>query len=96
MQSKRGKLLKTNVSFMSQRDRDIIHRGRVVGILLPRQCPAVFSLAEAAAATKTILATPALREQMTRYVASIDEKVEILTINLRLTNEFRGKLLRAR
>ena len=73
-------------------DRDILHRGRITGILLPHECPAAIPQAEAAIATKAVLATPGLREEMTRYVASIDEKVDVLGVDLALTEQFRSRL----
>lgn len=75
-------------------DRSIVHRARIVGIMLPRDCPVHIPEAQAASAMSAVLTTPALREEMTRYVASIDEKVEILTLDLDLTNQFRDRLLK--
>ena len=77
-------------------DRNVMHRGRIVGILLPRECPVEIPAADAAAAMASILATPGLREEMTRYVASIDEKVDILTLDLDMTRQFRDRLIESR
>ena len=76
-------------------DRNIFHRNRIVGILLPHSCSAQIPLRDAAPAMKGILATPGLREEMTRYVASIDQNVEILNIDLELTGQFRDRLIKA-
>lgn len=73
-------------------DRNIIDRGRIVGIMLPRECPVELRSADASRAAAAILSNPGLREEMTRYVASIDQKVEILNVDLELTNQFRRRL----
>ena len=39
---------------------------------------------------------PACGEEMTRYVASIDEKIDVLTLDLDLTGQFRDRLIRSR
>lgn len=75
-------------------DRNLMHRGRIVGIILPHECSVTLPVAEAARAMKVVLGTPGLRQEMTRYVASIDEKVEILTLDLDLTRQFRERLLK--
>lgn len=77
-------------------DRNLIRRGRIVGILLPRECPVAIPPADAAAAMQAVLATPRLREEMTRYVASIDEKIDVLTLDLDLTGQFRDRLVQSR
>jgi len=75
-------------------DRNLVHRERIVGIVLPHRCAAILPTAEASKAMGVVLATPGLRQEMTRYVASIDEKVEILTLDLELTGQFRDRLLK--
>ena len=77
-------------------DSNLVHRGRIVGILLPRDCPVAIPPADAAAAMRSVLATPGLRQEMTRYVASIDEKIDVLTLDLDLTGQFRERLTRSR
>ena len=77
-------------------DRDVIHRGRIVGNLLPRECPASIPQIDAEQATRSILATPHLRAEMTRYIASIDEKIEILRDDLDLTTRFSEGLVKDR
>ena len=77
-------------------DRNLLHRGRIVGIILPRQCRVEIPPANAAAAMRAILATPGLHDEMTRYVASVDEKIDILTLDLDMTTQFRDRLLRSR
>jgi len=77
-------------------DRNVVHRDRIVGTMLPAQCRVEIAPADAAAAMQVIRATPGLRAEMTRYVASIDEKVDILGVDLDMTSEFRDRLLKAR
>ncbi|MCY7339186.1 MAG: hypothetical protein LH465_04440 [Sphingomonas bacterium] len=77
-------------------DQDVIFRGRIVGISLPRVCSAEISSADSTAAMDRILAKPGLHEEMTRYVASIDEKVGVLSLDLTLTDQFKARLQSAR
>ena len=77
-------------------DQNLLHRGRIVGIVLPRDCPVAIPAADGAAAMRSIVATPRLREEMTRYVASIDEKIDVLILDLDLTRQFRDQLIRSR
>ena len=77
-------------------DRNLFHRGRIVGIVLPHECTAEIPVAAASTAVGVIRATLGLREEMTRYVASIDEKLDVLTLDLDLTVRFRDRLLEAR
>lgn len=76
-------------------DRNVLHQGRIVGILLPRLCPAQIAAEDAARAMKAIISTPGIATEMTRYVASIDEKIGVLTLNLELTKQFQGVLRNA-
>lgn len=76
-------------------DREVHFGGRIVGIKLVVPCPLRFDPAIASTAARTVRSTPDLRRQMTRYIASLDEKLD----NLRLAHEqaeaFRKRLLKA-
>lgn len=77
-------------------DQEILHRDRIVGIKLPEKCYPQISAADASMARRAVLATPDLREEMTRYVASTDQKVGVLELGLRLTGQFEERLVEAR
>lgn len=77
-------------------DRNIVYRERIVGVMLPGQCAAEIRPAEAANAVKLVEPTPGLRLEMTRYVASIDEKVDLMKLNVQLTKQFRDRLIATR
>ena len=64
--------------------------------MLPHECPAEIPPADATNAIKVVRATPDLRREMTRYVASIDEKVDLMSLNLELTGQFRDRLIKTR
>ena len=76
-------------------DRNVVYRDRIVGVMLPHECPAEIPSADATNAIKVVRATPDLRREMTRYVASIDEKVDLMSLNLELTKQFRDRLIKA-
>ena len=77
-------------------DRNVVYRDRIVGVMLPHECPAEIPPADAMNAFKVVRATPDLRREMTRYVASIDEKVDLMSLNLELTGQFRDRLIKTR
>ena len=77
-------------------DRNVVYRDRIVGVMLPDECSAEIPSAEASTAIEVIQATPGLRREVTRYVASIDEKVDLMSFNLELTGQFRDRLIKAR
>ena len=62
-------------------DRLVFFERRIVGVSLPDHCDAVFDRAGAERAVGLIRARPGLREEMTRYVASVDEKLGALRVN---------------
>lgn len=76
-------------------DRNVLHNGRIVGIALPHDCAIEISPADASMASRLVLATPGLREEMTRYVASVDEKIDVLILDLDLTQAFTARLTEA-
>lgn len=77
-------------------DRNVVHRDRIVGVMLPKECPAEIAATDAATATTIIQSVPGLHMEMTRYIASIDEKVDLMSLNLQLTAQFRDRLLETR
>lgn len=76
-------------------DRNVRYAGRLVGIRLVVPCPLRFDPVTASVAARAVRATPDLHRQLTRYIASLDEKLD----NLKLANEqaeaFRQRLLKA-
>ena len=77
-------------------DRNVVYRDRIVGVMLPQDCSAEIAATDAAVAKTVIQAAPGLRLEMTRYVASIDEKVDLMSLNLQLTAQFKDRLLETR
>ena len=77
-------------------DRYVFYRRRVVGVSLPDQCEVSLDAAAANEAARAIRSTPGLREEMTRYVASVDEKLDVLKMNLLMTRRFVRDLEAAR
>lgn len=59
-------------------DRDVYHEGRLVGIKLVVPCPQRFDPAATSAAARAVRSAPDVRRQMTRYIASLDEKLDNL------------------
>lgn len=73
-------------------DRNVYYRGRLVGVTVVHPCPMTIAPAEAAEAARRIRATPAMERQMTRYVASLDEKIDNLDVALSQAKAFRERL----
>lgn len=69
-------------------DRLVFFEQRIVGVSLPERCDAVLDPAEAERAAALIRALPGLKLEMTRYVASIDEKLGALRVNADETRRF--------
>lgn len=59
-------------------DREVRSEGRLVGVRLVVPCPVEIDPVEATAAARAVRSTPHLREEMTRYIASLDEKLDQL------------------
>lgn len=76
-------------------DRNIVYKGRLVGIATVVPCRIVIDPATAAAAARVVRSTPGLERQMTRYVASLDEKLDNLDVALEQAKAFRDRLIRA-
>ncbi len=74
-------------------DRSVYYKGRLVGVRLVVPCTLKVDPAKAAAAARTIRAAPDLRRQMTRYVASIDEKTNNLRLGQEQAEAFRARLV---
>ena len=74
-------------------DRNVFYDKRVVGIRLVVPCPMVMSATEAAAAAAAVRAAPDIRRQMTRYIASIDEKLDNLEFVSAQAVQFRDRLM---
>ncbi len=70
----------------------LLYRQRVTGVRLPKVCAVALDPAKAAAGELVIRNEPGLALELTRYLASTDEKLFVLTENLRLTENFRRKL----
>lgn len=66
-----------------------VHYGeRIVGVSLPSGCKIAFDPSDSARAAESIRSRPGLHEEMTRYVASIDEKLDALALSLNETERF--------
>ena len=76
-------------------DRDIYFGRRLVGIKLVVPCPLALDPQRAAQAARLIRSAPDLERQMTRYVASIDEKLDPLEIAEQQARQFRDRLIHA-
>jgi hypothetical protein len=73
-------------------DRSVYYGKRLVGIRLVVPCPLQLEPAEAAEAARAVRSTPDLKPQMTRYIASLDEKLVNLVLARDQANAFREKL----
>ena len=76
-------------------DRNVYYRGRLVGITLVVPCALQIDPARAAASARELRAVPGLKRQMTRYIASLDEKHFNLDLANRQAESFRKRLLTA-
>lgn len=76
-------------------DRDVYYQRRLVGIKLVVPCPLSIDPAQAALAARMVRSAPELQRQMTRYVASLDEKMDPLAIARRQALQFRDRLIQA-
>ena len=74
-------------------DRNVYYNKRVVGIRVVVPCPMEISPSEAARAVQAVRSAPDVQRQMTRYIASIDEKIDNLDFALQQAEEFRDRLL---
>ena len=76
-------------------DRNVYYQGRLVGIRLVVPCPMTIAPAEAAQAAAAVKAAPDIQRQMTRYIASIDEKLDTLDLAREQGEQFRNRLIAA-
>lgn len=74
-------------------DRDVFYEGRLVGIRLVIPCRMKIDPAKAAAAANVVRSAPDIHRQMTRYVASLDEKLNNLGLAHRQAKEFQSRLI---
>lgn len=74
-------------------DRNVVYKQRLVGVATVSPCPLAIPPAEATKAAATIRAAPGLEMQMTRYVASLDEKIDNLALSQQQALEFRNRLM---
>ena len=73
----------------------VYHRDRIIGVRLPARCDVSFDPAKAELALRSIRAIPRLDLELTRYLAATDEKLGLLEVNLRLTEDLQRKLVEA-
>jgi hypothetical protein len=71
----------------------VYYRDRIIGVRLPEDCDAVIDPAQAEAAARTVQAVPRIGLELTRYLASTDEKLSLLGVNLQLTEDLHRKLV---
>lgn len=76
-------------------DREVYYKRRLVGIRLVVPCALAIDPAKAGQAARMVRSAPDLEQQMTRYVASIDEKLDPLSVAERQAREFRDRLIQA-
>jgi hypothetical protein len=73
-------------------DRNVFYKQRLVGVATVSPCPLTIAPAEAAKAAGQVRATPGLKLQMTRYIASLDEKIDNLGLAHQQALAFRDRL----
>jgi hypothetical protein len=74
-------------------DRNVFYQGRLVGIRLVVPCPLRLDPATTATAAGIVRSTPNIRREMTRYIASLDEKLDNLELAHRQAEGFRKRLI---
>lgn len=73
-------------------DREVRSKGRLVGVRVVVPCPLTIGPAEAAAAVRSIRASPRMIEEMTRYIGSLDEKLDQLEPGVGYSKDVRALL----
>ena len=73
-------------------DRAVSVKGQLVGVKLVVPCPVQLDSAAAARAVRTIRSTPRMKEEMTRYIASLDEKLDQLAPGVDFPGQLRSQL----
>jgi len=76
-------------------DREVYYGRRLVGIRLVVPCPLAIDPEKAAQAARRIRSAPDLEQQMTRYMASLDEKLDNLGTAEQQARQFRDRLSEA-
>ena len=76
-------------------DRNVFYKGRLVGITTVSPCPMVISPPEASQAAAAVRSIPEIERQMTRYIASLDEKIVNLELGGQQASAFRERLMDA-
>ena len=74
-------------------DRNVFYEGRLVGIRLVVPCPLRVDPAAAARAARIVRSTPNIHREMTRYTASLDEKLDNLDLAHSQAKGFRERLI---
>jgi hypothetical protein len=77
-------------------DRLVVYKQRIIGVTLADHCDVQLAPAETASAVQRIRSTPGLLREMTRYVASVDEKLDLLDTNRAMTTRFIHELQQVR
>jgi osmotically-inducible protein OsmY len=76
-------------------DRSVYYKGRLVGITTVSPCPMRMSRQEASQAAAAVRSVPEIEGQMTRYIASLDEKIANLELAAQQASAFRARLIAA-
>lgn len=74
-------------------DRNVTYKSRLVGVRTVVPCRMVIASGEAADAAKIVRSTPGIEREMTRYVASLDEKLDNLATALDQSKALRDRLI---
>lgn len=74
-------------------DRNVFYEGRLVGIRLVVPCPLRVDPAAAAKAARIVRSTPNIHREMTRYIASLEEKLDNLDLVQEQAEGFRKRLI---
>ena len=73
----------------------VYYKNRIIGVRLQDRCDVAIDPAQAGLAVRSIRAVPRLGLELTRYLASTDEKLSLLAVNLALTEDLQRKLVKA-
>lgn len=76
-------------------DRSVRFKGRLVGVKVVVPCPIQLDPAATEAAARVLRQTPRMAEQMTRYLGSLDEKLDQLEPGVGFSSEVRDLLARS-
>ena len=76
-------------------DRNVFYKQRLVGVTTVSPCPLTIPSAEVAKAAAAVRAATGLELQMTRYVASLDEKIDNLGLAQQQALALRDRLMTA-